>query len=99
MEGGSALVEGKVGSSVAGTNVPIHSYRKALDRTVDGLVLGSPLPVDEEYDFWIDNTITDDSDFCFFGNKPAQQRFCAENKLSFFVTHWITFVWREEPRA
>ena len=59
-----------------------------------GLVLGSPLPVDKEYDFWINDIITSDSDFCFFGNKPARQRFCAENKLSFFVTHWSTFVWR-----
>ena len=61
---------------------------------MDGLVLGSPLPVDEEYDFWIDDTITGDSDSWFFGNTPARQNFYAENKLSFFVTHWITFVWK-----
>ena len=66
MEGGSALVEGKMGSSVAGTNVPVYSKREALDRTVDGFVLGSPLPVDMENNFWIDSIITGDSDFCFF---------------------------------
>ena len=63
-----------------------------------GLVLGSPLPVDKEYDFWINDIIIGDSDFCFFGNKPARQRFCAENSYrSSLRTGVLSF--GEEPCA